>query len=174
MNISYCLKKIILNCCRETHTSTCTRTGRSVIFSSFLCGEEYDVGNFLVTLGSTWGYFHVCRHSHTCCSFFTGLQVHYICVYDIQCILHVLDTAFFNLLFLTLVLPSFKLCLSLIDHGWVLSLIPSPLLSGHACICLDCIQCPHFGGICCHTLPLFYVITLAAVCLSPNKSFYVE
>lgn len=28
--------------------------------SSFLCGEEYDVGNFLVTLGSTWGYFHVC------------------------------------------------------------------------------------------------------------------
>lgn len=81
--------------------------------------------------------------------FSTGLQVHLICIYNIQCILHVLDNTFcsfapntsFALLQVVSIfnLPLMSIC--------ILNVIPSPLLTIQACICLDHIQYSHFEGL---------------------------
>lgn len=123
-------KKINLHCCREMHTSTWTHTGWGVVlmtgFPPLLCQEEYDVGNFFLTLGFHLGLFScllTLQWTLVVFYFFTDLQVHLICIHNIQWILYVLDNVFCSLLLLTLVLPSSKLWVSLIHLWWVFAFL---------------------------------------------------
>lgn len=159
------------------HTSTCTHTEWGVVFMTGFpplpFQKECDAANFFLTPGSTWGYFHVCWCLNGPCFFFTGLQVHLVCIYNTQCILHVLDNAVCSLL-LTLVLPSSKLWVFISNLPLmsicILSVIPSPLLWTHACICLDHIQYSHFEGLTVIPVLLHWLLYVWV----PNASFCVE
>lgn len=154
------------------HTSTCTHTDWGVVlmtgFPPLPCQEECNVGNFFLTLGSTWGYFHVCWYCNGSCVFSTGLQVHLICIYNIQCILHVMDNAFCSFAPNT----SFALLqvgVSLIYHWWVFASLmwfQAPLNNPGLYL-----SRPHpvfpLWKPCCYS----YIIALAAVCVSPKYIF---
>lgn len=156
MNTSRCFKKkISLNCRRETHEHTHTHTGWSSSLSlsgGIRCWWLLHHSRFHL------GLLHVCWHSCTLYSFFTGQQVHYTRIYDIQCILHVLDTW---VLFSVTPKTGFAQLQIVRIFNWpwvstcIFSVILNALLSTQVCICPNRIQCPHFGGLCCHTLLLF-------------------